>query len=194
MFTIKEASFSTEPNSELDKLFSLRYKVFHSRLKWGVDAGELNQQEKDQYDVIGTKYLYVACPEKNIVGCWRIISTTTNYMLKDTFPELLGNDIPPCSPEIHELSRFAVDKDAHSLNIKPSLITKAMFKAIFDYAKSHHIKEYVTVTSIAVERIIKQNRIPCIRVGKGDVHLLGETKSIALRIPIDDRFARAVSA
>jgi N-acyl-L-homoserine lactone synthetase len=193
MFTIKEATFNTESTLELNKLFSLRYKVFHSRLNWGLEVDTVFQQERDQYDVMGTKYLYVLCPQKNIVGCWRIIATTTDYMLKKTFPELLDHEAPPCSENIYELSRFAVDKDVNTSQIKSSQVTKAMFKAIYDYAQNNGITEFVTVTSVGVERIVKRSLIPCTRIGNGAVHLLGYTKSVALRIAVDERFKSAVS-
>lgn len=193
MYTVKELSFTSRPSTEIVKLFSLRYKVFHSRLNWRLQVDSVSKQEKDQYDTLGTKYIYVTCADDHVVGCWRIIPTTQNYMLRNTFPELLGNEIAPCSTTIYELSRFAVDKQQLPLHSSSSQVTKMMFKAIYYYAKDNGIEEFVTVTSVGVERIVKKNLIPCIRFGSGIVHLLGSTKSVALRIAVDEHFEKAVS-
>ncbi|WP_157822476.1 acyl-homoserine-lactone synthase [Psychromonas sp. Urea-02u-13] len=59
---------------------------------------------------------------------------------------------------------------------------------MYDYAKNNGIKEFVTVTSVVGERIVKRSLIPCTLIGTGAVHLVGNTKSVVLCIAVDDRF------
>lgn len=190
--SIYSHSFSTVPEQDYVALLKLRYKVFYQRLHWELQTdGEL---ESDEYDVPQAHYLYAKEEEGHMVGCWRILPTTSNYMLTHTFPELLGTDMPPQDRHTYELSRFAVDKDFSALAGGVSNITMKMFQSLYYHAQQHHISRYVTVTSAGVEKLIKRLGIPCERLGDKQVHLLGDTRSVALFITMNEQYRESVGA
>ena len=82
-------------------------------------------------------------------------------MLKDTFPQLLCGDAAPQSQNIWELSRFAVlpsNSTEHTQAVLNSL-TFDMIRSVYDFAQQHNIQRYITVTSAALERLLKRNRV-----------------------------------
>lgn len=115
-------------------------------------------------------------------------------MLKDTFPELLGDVQAPQGERIYELSRFAVDKEFSAQSGGVSNVTMKMFQSLYHHAQSQGIERYVTVTSTGVEKLIKRLGIPCERVGDQQVHMLGDTRSVALLIPMNERYRDSVGA
>ncbi|GLO59523.1 acyl-homoserine-lactone synthase [Vibrio sp. MACH09] len=172
------------PNTFND-LLTLRHKVFIGRLNWELSSNK--GREQDEYDTPSASYIYVR-QEEAMVGCWRIIPTTSSYMLKDTFNTMQGDAATISDPNICELSRFAVDKDSVASSHKISDVTVSMFKGVQQYAHTHRVKEYITVTSLAVERILKRIGLPFERFGDQKVHKLGDTKSVALRFMMNDEF------
>ncbi|PKG37193.1 hypothetical protein CXF74_20130 [Psychromonas sp. Urea-02u-13] len=59
MLTIKEAIFNADSTFEFNELFSLRYKVFHSCLSWGLEIDTVYQKKRDLYNIMRTIYLYI---------------------------------------------------------------------------------------------------------------------------------------
>lgn len=172
-------------------LLQLRHKVFRERLKWDVKSE--NSHESDEYDTQETQYLYVKDDIGNLFGCWRILPTTGTYMLKDTFNQCLGEEEAPESPTIYELSRFAVDKTLSSgSHFTPGKITMEMFRAVYKYAVYNGIDYYVTVTSVGIEKLLKRIGLPHERIGDKQVHMLGNTRSVVLLIPINEKFRDSV--
>ncbi|WP_122032574.1 acyl-homoserine-lactone synthase [Aliivibrio sp. EL58] len=189
---IKNAEFTTISKGEYLGILSLRYQVFKKRLQW--DLASENDLESDQYDNDSAEYIYACDDSRNVNGCWRLLPTTGDYMLKSIFSELLGHHKAPSDPQVVELSRFAVGKRTSKMNESVSEITMKLFEAIYFHAIKNDIKEYVTVTSIAIERLLKRMNIPCERIGDQKVHLLGETKSIVLSMPINNMFKEAIAS
>ena len=187
---IRKSEFTTIPMHEYNGILSLRYQVFKQRLQW--DLLSENDLESDQYDNSEAAYIYACDDSEKVNGCWRLIPTTGDYMLKTVFPELLGDQAAPNDPSVVELSRFAVGKHSSKMNESASEITMKLFEAIYIHAISHGITEYVTVTSTAIERFLKRIKVPCHRIGDEQVHLLGETKSVVLSMPINEQFKKAV--
>ncbi|WP_394246255.1 acyl-homoserine-lactone synthase [Vibrio profundi] len=178
------------PTSDYHDLLKLRFKVFHGRLQWDLETQ--HGMETDQYDVEQAHYLYAKEDGGHLVGCWRILPTTDSYMLKDTFPELLGVQTAPTGERIYELSRFAVDKDYSKRVGGVSNVTLKMFQSLYEHAQEHDIDSYVTVTSAAVEKLINRMKIPSSRIGDGKVHMLGSTRSVALHIPMNRQYKESV--
>lgn len=141
-------------------MFRLRYRVFHQRLGWKVEWHE--GIERDGFDDLDPIYMVARNKQKEVEGCWRMLPTTGSYMLKNTFPQLLAGDQVPVAEDVWELSRFAVvlpetDKSAQSVL---NGVTFEMIRSVFDFAKQHNIRQYVTVTSVALERLLKRLGLP----------------------------------
>lgn len=184
-YDINYGSFNELNRATLNDLLTLRHKVFIGRLNWELSSTK--GKEQDEYDTPSASYIYVR-QEDTMVGCWRIIPTTSSYMLKDTFNTMQGDSPTVSNPNICELSRFAVDKDSVESSHKISDVTVSMFKGVQQYAHTHKVQEYITVTSLAVERILKRIGLPFERFGDQKVHKLGDTKSVALRFLMNDEF------
>lgn len=178
------------PSEEYKGILSLRYQVFKQRLEW--DLVVENNLESDEYDNSNAEYIYACDDTENVSGCWRLLPTTGDYMLKSVFPELLGQQSAPKDPNIVELSRFVVGKNSSKINNSASEITMKLFEAIYKHAVSQGITEYVTVTSTAIERFLKRIKVPCHRIGDKEIHVLGDTKSVVLSMPINEQFKKAV--
>jgi len=98
-FKIKHSAFSTITERDLHGLLSLRYEVFKKRLGWDLETQGTTEQ--DDYDTNNAEYLYATSEGANVIGCWRLISTTERYMLKDTFSVLLGcESAPSCEKKV----------------------------------------------------------------------------------------------
>jgi N-acyl-L-homoserine lactone synthetase len=92
-----------------DVLFDMaryRHEVFVEKLGWKLDTrGRLELDEFDRKDTI---YLIARNTDGEIIGTSRLLPTHRPYLLASVFPQLLGDTPAPCSPDVWELSRFAV--------------------------------------------------------------------------------------
>src|SRR5919106_5799193 len=93
-------------NKILWSMYRFRKSVFKNRLGWAVECHK--DQERDRFDDLKPVYLLARTRKGKIEGCFRLLSTTGPYMLKDVFPEMLGDHEAPNASDIWELSRFAV--------------------------------------------------------------------------------------
>jgi acyl homoserine lactone synthase len=130
----------------------------------------------------------------SIEGCWRLLPTTDDYMLKDTFPQLLQGERAPSDPHIWELSRFAVDAGAGEAAVQAPLgtVTMGMIRRLYDFAVEHQVAQFVTVTSVALERLLKRTGLPIRRMGNGRAQKVGRVLTVACRVDINQQFANVV--
>jgi acyl homoserine lactone synthase len=176
----------------LDNMFRFRHKVFHDRLGWDVasDAG----REIDGFDRLNPVYMVARNRTGVVEGCWRLLPTTGPYMLKDTFPELLQDEPAPVASDIWELSRFAAESpdsgDLAQAAVSP--VTFVMFQAMVDFAINNGIRQYVTVTSVALERLLRRMGMPVSRFGDGKAMRIGKVLTVACRIEINTAMLRVV--
>ncbi|MCW8345724.1 GNAT family N-acetyltransferase [Vibrio sp. ZSDZ65] len=163
------------------EMHQLRYQVFVERLQWSINTQD--QLDIDEYDRPDSKYIIIEY-ENKVAACWRLLHTNSAYMLNNTFPELLQGEVFN-DKSIVELTRFAVDREiakrASHINF-----TAMLFYLVVQYAIEQGYTEYVTLTSTGIERIMRKIGIPSCRIGDGKVHLLDTTRSVALRVPVDN--------
>jgi len=176
----------------LDHMFRFRHKVFHDRLGW--DVASVDGREVDRFDELNPVYMVARNRVGTVEGCWRLLPTTGPYMLKDTFPELLQDESAPVASDIWELSRFAAESsdsgDLAQAAVSP--VTFVMFQAMVDYALQHGIRQYVTVTSVALERLLRRMGMPVSRFGDGKARRIGKVLTVACRIEINTQMLRVV--
>lgn len=110
MITVLEP-FELSRNSILvDKMFSLRAKVFADKLGWDVKT--TNGRERDRYDDFGPLYLLYTDPcRETVIGSLRLMPTMGPTLLHDVFADTIPEGAHFASPTIWECTRFCVDED-----------------------------------------------------------------------------------
>jgi acyl homoserine lactone synthase len=176
---------------DLDKMFRLRFRMFRERLGW--DVSSTDGREHDSFDAL--EPLYVLAKEGSaVVGCWRMLPTTGPNMLRDTFPELLAGTPAPDDERIWELSRFAVDTSnaVHSGGFGLSAVPIVMMRDAVIYARSQGVEVFVTVTTVAIERLLRQIGLKPRRLGP--VIDIGVERTVALAFDTDSGTELALCA
>jgi len=176
----------------LNGIYSLRHKIFSEKLGWDVTSD--NGMERDDYDDINPVYLVAKDDSQYVEGFWRLLPSTGPNMLNNTFQQLLNGDSPPNDPDIWELSRFAVlprnSNSSEQITINP--VTFQMIRSVVEYADKHKIKRYVTVTSVALEKLLKRIGIPVQRFGNRKAQHIGRVLSVACQIDINNQLRDVV--
>ena len=176
----------------LHGIFAFRHEIFYQRLGWEVATrGRL---EVDEFDELNPVYMLAEDSQGQVEGCWRLLPTTGPYMLQDTFPQLLRGEQAPNDENIWELSRFAVasKEEAGAVQAPLNSVTMDMIRTVYDFALSHQIDHYVTVTSVALERLLKRTGLPIHRFGDGKAQKVGKVLTVACWVDINDQFANVV--
>ena len=115
-------------------------------------------------------------------------------MLRDTFPSLLGGQPAPAGERIWELSRFAVDTSGaggvgkFGLSVVPIL----MMRDAVVHARSQGVEAFVTVTTVAIERLLRQIGLKPKRLGP--VLDIGVERTVALAFDTDSNTESALRA
>jgi len=176
----KRKHFKSE---DLWAMHKLRARVFKDRMGWEVPV--LSGMEIDGYDAIDPMYMLIKSNAGELCGCWRVLPTSGPYMLKDSFPELLHGQTAPEAKDIWELSRFAIETDDSS-GFGFSKLTKESIKEMMAYGKKHKIKRYVTVTTTAIERLLRRAGVVTSRLGPPVV--IGVETAVALYLEVSESY------
>ncbi len=159
-------------------MHTLRAKVFRGRLGWEVPV--LSGMEIDGYDALEPRYMLMR-DDDTLRGCWRLLPTEGPYMLKDSFPQLLDGQEAPSDPHIWELSRFAIETEgAGSYGF--SEMTMESIQAIIRHAHERGLSRYVTVTTTAIERMLRRAGVVTTRIGAPQA--VGIETAVALYVEI----------
>ncbi len=157
--------------NDREGMFRLRYETFRVRLGWDVETTD-DGLEIDQFDGDDSQYILARSPEDDIDACWRLLPTLGPNMLRDVFPQLLHGQPAPAAADVWELSRFALATDRlaaaeqagnYQLSFGP-LSVQLMAEAA-RFAKARGIVRYVTVTTAAIERMLKKQGLHIHRLG-----------------------------
>jgi acyl homoserine lactone synthase len=166
-------------SKELWEMHTLRAKVFRGRLGWEVPV--LSGMEIDGYDALEPRYMLMRDGE-TLRGCWRLLPTEGPYMLKDSFPQLLDGQEPPSDPHIWELSRFAIETEGAG-GYGFSEMTMESIEAIIRHAHERGLSRYVTVTTTAIERMLRRAGVVTTRIGAPQA--VGIETAVALYVEIE---------
>lgn len=135
-----------------------RHKVFVETLGWKLQVE--NGQEWDQFDGPDTMYLAATNEDGEFTGIARLLPTHRPYLLKDVFPQLMGELPMPAQADVWELSRFAA-VDFNDETISPmgqfsSPVAVGLLKAVLAYASEHGVQRLITVSPLGVERLLRR--------------------------------------
>ena len=105
MIKLIEGSYASFFPRDMDAMFRNRAETFSERLGWEVVVR--NGRERDRFDDANPLYLISVDPEtERYWGSLRLLPTTGPNMLRDVFPELLGEGQTIESATIWESSRI----------------------------------------------------------------------------------------
>lgn len=135
-----------------------RHKVFVETLGWKLQVE--NGQEWDQFDGPDTMYLAATNEEGEFTGIARLLPTHRPYLLKDVFPQLMGELPLPAQSDVWELSRFAAvdfnDQTTSPMGQFSSPVAVGLLKAVLAYAAQHGVQRLITVSPLGVERLLRR--------------------------------------
>lgn len=183
---MKQVVFAQENvnnQSIINDIFRVRHETFIERLGWDITS--TNGMERDRFDDLAPYHIAIKPQDSGVVGCWRALPTKGDYMLKSIFQELLQGENVPEQEDVWEISRFAVRKGQGEGSAYMSNITMDLFDSFIEFAKMKGIKKYVTVTTLACERILKRGGMAVHRMGEGKVMQVGVERTVALWIDLE---------
>jgi len=183
-------STQLQANVESD-LAAYRHKVFVDHLGWELPVAQ-SGLERDQFDRPDTLYVVAKDPDGRICGCARLLSTEQAYLLGSVFPELMGNQPAPCSPEIWELSRYTtqvVDGEIIS-RLQARERFGSLLKAVVEAAIERGAKRLITFSFTGVERLARSFGIHVHRVGAPQ--LVDGKPVLAFWVELDEQTFRAL--
>ncbi|WP_308164003.1 acyl-homoserine-lactone synthase [Acidithiobacillus ferriphilus] len=154
------------PNNLYTKVAGYRHQVFVEQLGWALHTE--NGMEWDQFDRPDTVYVVAQDDQGHVSGCARLLPTTRPYLLGEVFPQLLNGLVPPCSPDVWELSRFAsvdLNKQATTSGQFSSSVARELLEESIACAVSHGAKRLITVSPIGVERLLSRTEFHTHRAG-----------------------------
>lgn len=144
-----------------------RYRVFVERLGWKLPDAR-DGTEWDRFDTPQTVHVVALGAHGRIQGCARLLPTTGPYLLADVFPVLMAGEACPRADHVWELSRFAAldlasaPASDHTLGSPAAL---ALLRRAMQDARHHGARELVSVSPVAIERILRRGGIPYARLG-----------------------------
>jgi acyl homoserine lactone synthase len=155
------------PDGLFKKLAQYRYQVFVETLKWPLPVqGSI---ELDEFDDEHTVYVVSRDEDGDLTGVARLLPTNRPYLLQNIFPQLLNGQLPPNSPDVWELSRFAAVDFGDRATIAPGQMVSSaavpLLRAAIAYAQSHGAKRMISVSPLGVERLIRRAGIHAHRAG-----------------------------
>ena len=157
----------TLPVGLLFDMARYRYEVFVHRLGWPLETqGRL---ELDQFDRRDTVYVIGRDAEGRVIGTARLLPTHRPYLLAEVFPQLMAATPMPCTPRTWELSRFAwLDLDASAAGQRRDGDARRaldFLRAVMRVAAAVGARDLVSVSPLAIERILRRGNIPYRRAG-----------------------------
>lgn len=146
----------------LRDMHRFRAHVFKDMLKWPVDVNS-DGMEVDQFDLPEAIYLLALDQDRRVIGNWRLLSTSGPTMIRDVWPHYLETLPMPASPDVWEVSRFAVSPLCQRADEVVRQSRKAigeMFCALTEFCLTAGIRQVYTLYDERIARIIQ--RIDCL--------------------------------
>jgi len=141
-----------------------RHRVFVDRLGWDIpQTGYSDGGERDQFDRHDTVYVIRRDTDGTITGCARLLPTVAPYLLEKVFPELFESAEIPKSRLVWEMSRLAVESGGSSAQFMSGV--REIFRAAVVYGRERKVERFVSVSFLAMERLLRRLGIHAHRAG-----------------------------
>jgi len=162
-----------------ESIYRIRKQVFVDRLHWNVKSKD--GKESDKFDCKGTSYILIKKGEE-LIGSCRLIPSSKKTMVNTIFKKLLRGEKAVYSDHVYEISRLAsVAGDKNEYGILPSILSE-----LREFAKANDVREYIFVTTVAIERMLRKSGVLTFRHGDGKSTSIDGVKSVALRLYPED--------
>lgn len=189
--TVHTSSLRELPDQARVKMHRLRTEVFAKRLGWDVTVTD-DGLEVDEFDALpSARYILAESDDGHVDACWRLLPTLGPNMLRDVFPQLMHGLPPPAAADVWELSRFAVASDRLPANESEGTyqvgfgeLSVGLMREAARFGMANGIARYVTVTTAAIERMMKKMGLSVHRVGPPV--RIGSVLTVACFIEIDE--------
>lgn len=154
MITLIEGSYSALFPNEINSMFRSRAETFRDRLGWEVVVKD--GYERDRFDEENPLYLISVDPGAGEYwGSLRLLPTLGPNMLRDVFPQLLGDDgVVSCST-IWESSRICVSKRESHAGRTHHGISFALCELILGIAEVGILAGLTQVVSVFDARMLR---------------------------------------
>jgi len=146
-----------ELNPELRlQLAKYRHRIFIEDLGWSLPT--VDGLECDQFDHADTVYVIATDDVGEVAGCGRLLPTSKPYLLGEIFPTLMGGAPLPCTPDVWELSRFAINVlGAEVLTAKQAWEnTCRLMTEIVRVADSYGARRLIAFSVLGNERLLRR--------------------------------------
>jgi len=163
----------------LPGLLRLRHRIFVQGQGYAVPTHQ--GMEWDQFDTPASVYLCWRYAIGQPQGCLRLLPTTLPYMIKELWPELIGDGQFPADGKTWEWTRLGVD---HNLpNAQRMRVLGELLCGGIEFGLRNGISNYlfVTPTRSAVNLYKRLGVIPQIL---GEERAVGAFRVVAGRIPV----------
>jgi N-acyl-L-homoserine lactone synthetase len=167
MRTVAIGRRSQLPPHVLGSMQQFHDQVFVQRDGWSLQPiPRMNATDSDEYDTADAVYLVISDEADRVMACARLLASTGPYMLRTSFPQLLGGNPPPSDPIIWELSRFATTgRPSHGGRMfSLPAFTLDLLNVVLDAARQRAAQRIILATSVAMERLILRARIDAHRI------------------------------
>ena len=160
------------PTQLFEQMGHYRREVFINQLGWSLTT--THGMELDEFD--GPEAVYVCSQDEdgNVNGLARLLPTTGPYLMEKVFPQLWAGNELPSDPQIWELSRFAmmnpVKSAAVSLHQASAIAASGLLRQVIQAAKSNGADLLITVSPVAMERLLHLNGFDVRRAGVPTFH------------------------
>jgi acyl homoserine lactone synthase len=157
MIKLIEGSYASFFPREMDAMFRNRAQTFSERLGWEVVVK--NGYERDGFDDANPLYLISVDPESELYwGSLRLLPTTGPNMLRDVFPQLLGEGQTIESATIWESSRIcavAVEGQPERTQKGVNLALGELLAGIGEVGLIAGLTQIVSVFDARIFRVLK---------------------------------------
>lgn len=144
-----------------------RRAVFIERLGWGLHT--IGGMELDEFDGPDAVYVCSHDEEGSVNGVARLLSTTGSYLLEKVFPQLWAGPELPKDFGVWELSRFATTATGDALRPSAQQVdaetASNLLRQVIRVANSNGANSLITVSPIAMERLLRVNGFRVSRTG-----------------------------
>lgn len=157
MLTPRIVRFRAGESPELmAQAWRLRHRIFRENLGW--DVASIDLLEFDRFD---SEAIHCAAVSGDrLLGYWRALCTVNPYLLETSFLNLLEGGVAPKSPDIWEISRFAMIADLP----KRRDVGRLLVREIGAFGHDMRARRLIAVTEPAFERFVLRCGLPVCRI------------------------------